>query len=58
MAQSLPLAHRRLRLAQIFRRDAVQGDEKVVVRTQLVVIAGRGRSIQNHRREISSVRRA
>src|SRR5690242_15982857 len=31
MAESLPLAHRRLGQPQIFRRDAVQSDEQVVV---------------------------
>jgi hypothetical protein len=31
MAQPLPLAHRRLRDAQIFGRDPMQRDEQVVV---------------------------
>jgi hypothetical protein len=56
MAESLPLAHRRLREAQVFRRDSIQRDEQVVVRLQLDVIAGGCRTIQDHAREIISVR--
>src|SRR5215510_2258695 len=57
MAQSLPLAHRRLRLAQIFRRDPMQCDQNVVIRAQLDVIAGRSRTVQDHTRQIVPVRR-
>ncbi len=56
MAQPLPLTHRRLRLAQVFRRDAVQRDQDVVVGAQLDVIARSGRAVEHDRGEVCSVR--
>src|ERR1041385_1780899 len=57
MAQPLPLAHRRLRLSQIFGRDALQCDQEVVVGAQFNVIAGCGRSIQDYASKVIAVRR-
>src|SRR5215213_6680984 len=54
MAQTLPFARWRLGLAQVFRRDVIQRDEQVVIRTQFDVIAGCGRTIQYDGREIVS----
>src|SRR6185369_11264791 len=58
MAQPLPFTHRRLCLAQVFRRDALERDQDVVVRAQLDVIACSGRAVEHDRSEVRSMRRA
>ena len=57
MAQTLPLAHWRLRQTQVFGSNAVQSDQQIVVRPQFDVIARRRRAIENHRSEIVAVGR-
>src|ERR1044071_1353929 len=58
VAQALPLAHRRLCLAQVFRRDAVERDQYVVIGAQLDVIACRRGAVEHDRGEVCSMRRA
>src|SRR5688572_29675762 len=57
VAKPVPFANARVRVSQVSRRYTVEGNKQIVIGLLRYEIAGRGRTIQDHRSQVPAVGR-